>query len=652
MRRFFTICLLAGFAISANAADLHVVNAGFDLNTHNETPTGWVVEPPDGAVYVWDDAASTDKRLAIKDASTVSSSVEQSLTDTHPSLSVEDCGNWTVGFDYGWRTDTAGGDCEFTVSMVDTDTDTILASTTLVVPASGSIFNVETPMGTAALSLSYDPSSVTAGHAVAVRIKRDDPADASPTYSSTIYIDNITVDAVDLATAPPIAPPYLDDPIEVSEGVMGKPYDDTLEGKAHDPGGDDITFTKESGPDWLSLATTGELSGTPDVLDTNTFLVVATAGGESTTGTLYIAVRNTESPEWSEDPINLLAEVNQPFSGSLDGLATDPDGNNVDYSKVSGPDWLTVLASGELLGTAPSTAGTITFVVAADDGEDPASEAALLIYVQPVQDVITLLNADFEGGHDAAKTPDDWTETAANHGGSWYAEDWGAGAGYDKTLNFQARGDGNIMEQSFDVGEVTANTYGSFDVTMDLGTRVNAGHARSLVVEIWNASDSVSLASATNDFPTSGTGFIGRETFTLTYDNNAPGLVGDEIVLRLISNGEGDTWATTHWIDNIAVQGGGGSEETLPATILSITSQPGNIMRIVVDAPSAGELYQPKAKSNLIIGDWGDVAHSVDGSAPWNVTNLSYVTEFESGTNEVIYVQADETQKFFEIIGN
>ena len=89
--------------------------------------------------------------------------------------------------------------------------------------------------------------------------------------------------------------------------------------------------------------------------------------------------------------------------------------------------------------------------------------------------------------------------------------------------------------------------------------------------------------------------------------------------------------------------------DILPATILSITPAGGDVMKIVIDAPSAAKNYWPQAKSNLIIGSWDGVAHSVDGSDPWLVTNLTYVTEFESTTNEVIYVQASDAQKFFGI---
>ena len=128
----------------------------------------------------------------------------------------------------------------------------------------------------------------------------------------------------------------------------------------------------------------------------------------------------------------------------------------------------------------------------------------------------------------------------------------------------------------------------------------------------------------------------------------AAGLVGDEIALRINDIGPGtETWKSTTWLDNVSVAVP--DFAVYPATIVGISSLPGNIMRIVIDAPSAAEKYWPKTTTNLISGNWEGVPHSVDGSAPWLVTNLSYVTEFESGTNEVIYVQDDVATRFFGI---
>ena len=162
-----------------------------------------------------------------------------------------------------------------------------------------------------------------------------------------------------------------------------------------------------------------------------------------------------------------------------------------------------------------------------------------------------LLNGDFQGTVDAEKTPQFWTQIHENHLGSFYAEDWGAGSPYFATLNMQARGSGNIMQQSFSGG--TADSQPTIDVTMDFGTRANSGLARSLTIEIWDVTAGESLDSAVYNFPTSGTGFIENKTFSLSYDNTDLGIVGNEIALRLTSNGTDGDWADTHWVDNVSV---------------------------------------------------------------------------------------------------
>ncbi len=165
---------------------------------------------------------------------------------------------------------------------------------------------------------------------------------------------------------------------------------------------------------------------------------------------------------------------------------------------------------------------------------------------------LTLTNTDFEGGVIAGtNNPIGWTATEPTLAGAFYAEDWGAGAGFATTLNMQARGTGNILEQSFAGG--TADTQGTIAVSMDLGIRGQNGTLMTMGIVVWNVTDGVALASETYLFPTTGTGFLENKTFTLTYDNTAAGLAGDEIALRITQDSTGDTWAMTTWIDNIAV---------------------------------------------------------------------------------------------------
>ena len=91
--------------------------------------------------------------------------------------------------------------------------------------------------------------------------------------------------------------------------------------------------------------------------------------------------------------------------------------------------------------------------------------------------------------------------------------------------------------------------------------------------------------------------------------------------------------------------------DTLPADIISLTHFSSTVMKMVVDAPSAADSYYPVSKTDLVTGGtWTEVAHSDDGSHPFMVTNLSYSTA--EGTNEVIYVQSTDVQKFFEIWGD
>ena len=57
-------------------------------------------------------------------------------------------------------------------------------------------------------------------------------------------------------------------------------------------------------------------------------------------------------PVFTSDPISKPdGTAGQPYSGSLSGSASDPDGDPLTFAKVSGPAWLTVAANGSLSGT-------------------------------------------------------------------------------------------------------------------------------------------------------------------------------------------------------------------------------------------------------------------------------------------------------------
>ncbi len=196
----------------------------------------------------------------------------------------------------------------------------------------------------------------------------------------------------------PPTPPVWDDPIVVEEAIVGIEYADTLADKASDINGDPITYSRDaSGPAWLIVDTDGAMSGTPSVTGTVSFLVIATAEGDSTTGTLHIAVRDTLPPVWNV-PVPIdggSVFVNGEYNGSLDGAASDPDGETITYTKTGGPAWLIVDADGTMSGPAPATAGTNTFTVSADDGIDTAITADLNVVVLASETLARTISINF-----------------------------------------------------------------------------------------------------------------------------------------------------------------------------------------------------------------------------------------------------------------
>lgn len=99
--------------------------------------------------------------------------------------------------------------------------------------------------------------------------------DNSPITSDGFAFDEINV------TAPGNNPPaFTNDPFSKANATQGVAYSGSIAGDATDPDSDPMTFSKVSGPAWLSVATNGALSGTPGSGDVgaNQFTVRAEDG--------------------------------------------------------------------------------------------------------------------------------------------------------------------------------------------------------------------------------------------------------------------------------------------------------------------------------------------------------------------------------------
>lgn len=85
------------------------------------------------------------------------------------------------------------------------------------------------------------------------------------------------------------------------------------------------------------------------------------------------------------------------------------------------------------------------------------------------------------------------------------------------------------------------------------------------------------------------------------------------------------------------------------AMIKSIEHFSGDVYRLVVDWQTGNQMVPPASHpiktSDLALGSWDAIPHSIDGSAPWYTTNLNYTAT--EGSDKVIYVKATEATAFF-----
>jgi len=172
-------------------------------------------------------------------------------------------------------------------------------------------------------------------------------------------------------------PGFTSSPFAEPSAVSGLPYGATIATNAVDPDagiGDTLTFSKISGPAWLSVAPNGVLSGSPPLSSPpglNSFTVrVADSIGAATAGLMRILVISNIPPSFLANPFQEpFAKAGLDYTNTISTNAFEVNvGDPLAFSKVSGPAWLTVVTNGTLSGVAAaSDAGTNTFVVSVTD---------------------------------------------------------------------------------------------------------------------------------------------------------------------------------------------------------------------------------------------------------------------------------------------
>jgi len=187
------------------------------------------------------------------------------------------------------------------------------------------------------------------------------------------------------------APAFTLGSINGGSATEDSSYGGSLAGSAADiDAGETLVYSKFDGPDWLTVAPDGELSGFPPNGDVglNTFTVRVTDGSNAfDDAVLSITVANVNDvPVFTLDPIlRATGSEEVAYAGpSLAGSAVDADaGDAITYSKFDGPPWLVVAPDGSLSGTPPAgSSGTNSFIIRATDLNDGSSDATLLILIE------------------------------------------------------------------------------------------------------------------------------------------------------------------------------------------------------------------------------------------------------------------------------
>jgi hypothetical protein len=155
-----------------------------------------------------------------------------------------------------------------------------------------------------------------------------------------------------------------------------------------DPQGEALAFKLVASPAWVALSNEGKLTVSAPASAKGNFVAtfdVTNRSGGSSRGAIRIAVDAVvQPPKWLEEPIELVATADAAFSADLKTWARDLGNLPLSFSKVSGPEWLSVNPDGRMGGrpTAAMVGQAQTFEVKASNSKLDSEIANVIITVQ------------------------------------------------------------------------------------------------------------------------------------------------------------------------------------------------------------------------------------------------------------------------------
>jgi hypothetical protein len=154
-------------------------------------------------------------------------------------------------------------------------------------------------------------------------------------------------------------PVFSQNPIVLPDAKEQVAYANSIASFASDPDkGDTLTFSKISGPAWVTVNSDGSISGTPAHTDIGTAkIIVQVSDSSNATATAEVDIpvdMVPQPPYWRQHPVQLgNAYEDKTFTFDLMNpvaYAASPNNEKLTFSKVAGPDWVIVSSAGVITG--------------------------------------------------------------------------------------------------------------------------------------------------------------------------------------------------------------------------------------------------------------------------------------------------------------
>jgi hypothetical protein len=153
------------------------------------------------------------------------------------------------------------------------------------------------------------------------------------------------------------APEWLANPIQLTDGFESKPYKFDLQPFATDPdAGDKLSFSLVSGPEWMAVSSTGQITGTPGSTTAGNYeaeFTVTDLGGltANTKGKLTIKV-TPQAPQIDPSMPTFEVKVRETRDEDLKQWVTDPKGQKLTFTLLPtqgcNGGWVTLSSEGAM----------------------------------------------------------------------------------------------------------------------------------------------------------------------------------------------------------------------------------------------------------------------------------------------------------------